>query len=170
MCQLSGMAKAASASMQNLLICWRLRWKWMLRAVGDGEAALLGGDFQNLLMPWSFAGAGDEGGGGAVVILHDGGDVVFDFDSHGSGRTGRSRALSAACRRATGRGRDCAGTDFMRTPPPFAFPGAAPAAGGVVVIGAEPVGDFPVDATDGTDFAAVDEVFDLLKDRRWCAC
>jgi hypothetical protein len=45
----------------------------------------------------------------------------------------------------------------------LALPGAAPAAGGVVVVGAEPVGDFPVNAPHLAELAAVDEVLDFLE-------
>ena len=40
----------------------------------------------------------------------------------------------------------------------LALPGGAPAAGGVVGLGAEPVGDDPVDAADLAQLAVVDQL------------
>lgn len=130
-------------------------------AVGDGEATLFARDFQ-LVHARGLAGGGDKGGGGAVVVLQHSGHVVLDFD-----------LMEAAELAET--------TDFLRhTKHPLEeveivwalvhenaaalpFPRAAPAAGGVVVVGAEPISDFPMDATHGAKLAAVDEVLHLFK-------
>ena len=130
-------------------------------AVGDGETALFAGDFQ-FVHAWGLAGGGDKGGGRAVVVLQHSGHIVFDFD-----------LMEAAELAET--------TDFLRhakhpleeiqivwalvheNAAALAFPRATPAAGGVVVVGAEPIGHFPMDATHGAELAAVDEVLHLFE-------
>ena len=44
----------------------------------------------------------------------------------------------------------------------FAGPGRAPAAGGIVGVGAKPIGDDPIHPADFTEFATADEVADFL--------
>src|SRR5690606_1385582 len=123
------------------------------------DAAALGGDLQ-AVGAGGFAGGGDEDAGGAVLEGHGGGDVVLDLDvvvfaelTVGAQRHGQAehplekvevvRALVEQHAAA------------------LAAPGRAPAAGGVVGLGAEPICDDPVDATDFAELAALDEVADL---------
>ena len=44
----------------------------------------------------------------------------------------------------------------------FAFPGGAPAAGIIIGLSTEPVGDDPVDTAEFADFAGLDEVTQFL--------
>lgn len=130
--------------------------------VDDGESALLGGDFE-AVGARCFTGGGDKGGRGAVFVLENGGDIVFDFDFV---ETSELAEATNAVRHAEEPleqikvVRALVHEDAAALP----FPGAAPAAGGVVIISAEPVGDLPVNAADGAEFTGINEVLDLLED------
>ncbi len=130
-------------------------------AIGDGDAALLGGDFQ-FVHAGGFTGGSDEGGSGAVVVFHDGGDIVFDFDFVETAKFAEATDLLRHAKKPLEE------VQIVRAlvhenASALALPGAAPAAGGIVVIGAEPVGDLPVDAADFAQFTAIDEVLQFLE-------
>lgn len=130
-------------------------------AVGDGEAALLAGDFE-LVHAGGLTGGGDKGGGGTVVVLQHCGDIVFDFDLMEAAELAEAADLLWHAEHPLEE------IKVMRAlvhehAAALALPGAAPAASGVVVVGSEPVGNFPVHATHGAELATVDEVFDFLE-------
>lgn len=134
-----------------------------LGAIGDGETALLAGDFEAVAAR-SLASGGDKGGGEAAVVLQHGGDIVFDLDLM---ETTELAEAADALRHAE---HPLEEVQVVRAlvhehAAALALPRATPAAGGVVIIGAEPVGDFPVHAADRAELAAVDEVLHFLEGR-----
>ena len=129
--------------------------------VGDGEASLFAGDFQ-LVHAWSLAGGGDKGGGRAVVVLQHRGHVVLDFDLMEAAELAETTDFLRHAKHPLEE-IQIVGALIHEDTTALAFPRAAPAAGGVVVVGAEPIGDFPMDAAHAAEFAAVDEVLNLFK-------
>jgi hypothetical protein len=104
----------------------------------------------------SFSGGGDEDAGGAVFVLEVSGDIIFYFDV----------VVATDFAEATdfiGQAEDpleeieVVGALIEKHAAAFSAPGSAPSAGGVIVFGAEPIGDNPVDATDGAEFSSLNQ-------------
>lgn len=138
--------------------------------VFGGEFSAGAGDFE-AVGAGEFAGGGDEvaDGGGRVGrglrVFEDGGDFVFDFD--GVVFAGKADGGDAGGREVGDPVEEVevVGALVDEDAAAFAFPGGAPFTGGVVGVGAEPVGDGPGDAGDGAELAVAEEVADFLIER-----
>ena len=108
-----------------------------------------------------FAGGRDEHARGAVGPFHDAGDVVLDLD------VVEAAELAEAAHARGHSAEPLQDIELMEAlveehAATLALPRRAPTATGVVGLGAEPVGDDPVDADDLAEFASVDQLLDLL--------
>jgi hypothetical protein len=161
MCQDSGMAKAASASMQNLLIgCDCAGSGSLVPSVTVRRPC--SAEISSLFTPGA---SPVEVTKVAVVPLSycmHGGDIVFDFDFMETAELAEATDLLRHAEQPLEEVQIVWALVHEHAAA-LALPGAAPAAGGVVVIGAEPVGDLPMHAADRAELAAVDEVLHLLE-------
>lgn len=124
---------------EDLVVCWCLVGKLPAddAVVFDADGAIFAGDFESSGEAWGAGGAGGEGAHGAVGKADDGGDGVFHFDvvDPGLGKGVDGDGIAHEHEELV----DDVDALVHEGAAAVEFPGAAPAAVGVVFRGAEPV-------------------------------
>ena len=144
-------------------MCWP-PWRLVAR---EGDLVVFVNDFAAFASDFEavgaggFAGGGDEHARGAVGEFHVRGDVVFDLDFVVFAETAMGADAHGHAENPLEK------IEVMRAlvekdAAALAGPGGAPAAGGVVGLGAKPVGDDPIYTADLAEFAGADEIADFL--------